>query len=308
VLDLSIVVVSWNTRDLLRACLASIERTVELLDYEVIVVDNNSSDCSGDMVADEFPRAVLIRNQDNAGFARANNQAFEVSKGRYVLLLNSDAELLPGTAQSMVRTMNREASVGIVGVQVLNPDGTFQASYADFPGVFGELLLATRLANKLRGPTYPNYPEAQSQDDRKVDWVSGACLMARRAAIDDVGPLDETYFMYTEETDWCYRFTRRGWAIQYLAAARVLHWGSQSSRRVPERRRSLVYRSKWLFMRKHRGLLAAELFRTALWATSALKLLLWAARSVGNDTVDRDLALQHVRSYALVLRELGRAA
>ena len=161
---------------------------------------------------------------------------------------------------------------------------------------------------RLRGPTYPNYSEAQSQDDGQVDWVSGACMMARRTAIEDVGPLDETYFMYTEETDWCYRFKRRGWAVQYLGTVRVLHWGSQSSRRVPERRRSLVYRSKWLFMRKHRGLAAAEVFRTALWTASALKLVLWAMRSVRQDTAQRDLALQHVRSYALVLRELGRAA
>jgi GT2 family glycosyltransferase len=307
-MDLSIVVVNWNTRDLLRACLVSIERTVEHLEYEVLVVDNNSTDGSAELVATEFPGTTLIRNAANVGFARANNQAIAASSGRHVLLLNSDAELLAGTAEAMVRSLDANPRTGVVGVQVLNPDGSFQASYADFPGLVGELLLATTLAARLRGAAYPNYAEAQSQDDCKVDWVSGACLMARRSAIEDVGPLDETYFMYTEETDWCYRFKRRGWEVQYLASARVLHWGSQSSRRVPERRRSLVYRSKWLFMRKHRGLAAAELFRALLWAASALKLILWAFRSIREDTSERALALQHVRSYALVLRELGRAA
>jgi GT2 family glycosyltransferase len=307
-MDLSIVVVNWNTRDLLRACLQSIEGTIERLDYQVIVVDNDSADGSADMVAAEFPHTTLIRNADNVGFARANNQAFKFCTGRHVLLLNSDAELLPGTAERMVRALDAQPRTGIVGVQVLNPDGTFQASYADFPGVLGELLLATKLATRLRGATYPYYAEAQSQLDCSVDWVSGACLMARRSAIEDVGPLDETYFMYTEETDWCYRFKRRGWSVRYLASAQVLHWGSQSSRRVPERRRSLVYASKWLFMRKHRGAAAAELFRTTLWAASALKLVFWALRSVREDRSERDLALQHVRSYALVLRALSRPA
>jgi len=305
--DLSIVIVNWNTRDLLRDCLISVYDTVERQTYEVLVVDNNSTDGSAEMVVAEFPRVRLIRNQDNAGFARANNQAIQVSCGRHVLLLNSDAMLLPGTADTMVELLDRQPDVGVVGVQVLNRDGSFQASHADFPSLVGELLLATRLAGLLRGATYPHYPAEQSQHDRTTDWVSGACLMARRTAVDEVGPLDESYFMYTEETDWCYRMRQAGWVVYYLAGARVIHWGSQSSRRVPERRRSLVYRSKWLFMRKHRGAAVAEVFRTALWAISALKLGLWAARSLRLDRTGRTLARQHMRSYSMVLSALRRA-
>jgi N-acetylglucosaminyl-diphospho-decaprenol L-rhamnosyltransferase len=305
--DLSIVIVNWNTRELLRECLASAYGTIEELEYEVLVVDNNSNDGSAEAVATEFPQVRLIRNHDNVGFARANNQAIRVSRGRHVLLLNSDARLLPGTANAMVELLDRKPGVAIVGVQVLNPDGSFQASYSDFPSLVGELLLATKLARPLRGAAYPNYPLEQSQHERSTDWISGACLMARRAAVNEVGLLDESYFMYTEETDWCYRMRQAGWTVYYLAGSRVIHWGSQSSRRVPEPRRSLVYRSKWLFMRKHRGAAVAEVFRAALWAISALKLGLWAARSLHLDGTQRALARQHMRSYTLVLRALRGA-
>lgn len=303
-MELSIIVVNWNTRDLLRNCVQSIYRTLDALEFEVLVVDNASSDGSADMIADEFPTVRLIRNTENAGFARANNQAIRTSRGWCALLLNSDAVLLEETATCMVDVLRQHPRVGIVGAQLLNPDRTFQGSYADFPSLTGELLLATKLADRVRHAGYPNYPPEQSQNDRTVDWVSGACLLARRDAIDDVGLLDEEYFMYTEETDWCYRMRRAGWLVFYCAAAQVLHWGSQSSARVPERRRSLVYRSKWLFMRKHRGEAAAAMFRVALWGASLLKLALWAMRCLRPSAADRALARQHVRSYRLVLREL----
>jgi N-acetylglucosaminyl-diphospho-decaprenol L-rhamnosyltransferase len=305
--DLSIIVVSYNTRELLRTCLQSIYDTIQELRFEVFVVDNNSADGSADMVAGEYPQARVIRNHENAGFARANNQAISVSRGRHVLLLNSDAVLLPGSARAMLDTIDQQPRVAVVGAQLLNPDGSFQGSYADFPTVTGELLLATKLARFFHSPTYPNYPAEQSQRERVVDWVSGACLMARRAAIEEVGLLDEEYFMYTEETDWCYRMSRAGWQVVYQPRARVVHWVSQSSKRVPERRRSMVYRSKWLFMRKHRGRVAASVFRASLWTASALKLCLWASRSLGPGSTRRDLALQHARSYQLVLSALRQA-
>jgi hypothetical protein len=208
----------------------------------------------------------------------------------------------------MVASLNEQPHVGIVGAQLLNADGSFQGSFADFPTLSGELLLATKLARVFRSTSYPHYTAEQSQQQRVVDWVSGACLMARRSAIDEVGLLDEDYFMYTEETDWCYRMRKAGWHVAYQPSARVVHLVSQSSKRVPERRRSLVYRSKWLFMRKHRGAFAAATFRAALWTASALKLSLWAARGLDPNRTARDLALQHVRSYQLVLSELGRSA
>jgi GT2 family glycosyltransferase len=301
--DLSIIIVNWNTRDLLQRCIESVYQTAADIEFEVLVVDNHSLDGSAEMVASTFPQVELIRNNENVGFARANNQAIRVSRGRFVLLLNSDAALLPATARSMLDVFEQEPRVGVVGAQLLNPDGTFQGSYADFPSLPGELLLASRVASIVYGPSYPSYPVHRSQRDRLVDWVSGACLMVRREAMAGVGLLDEDYFMYTEETDWCYRMKQSGWLVYYCAGARVLHWASQSSKRVPERRRGMVYRSKWLFMRKHRGPLAAALFRYALWTVSLLKLGMWQLRGL----LGGDLADQHVQSYRVVLRELGRA-
>jgi N-acetylglucosaminyl-diphospho-decaprenol L-rhamnosyltransferase len=304
--DLSIIVVNWNTLELLRNCLRSIYANVSNLDLEVIVVDNASSDGSQAMVETEFPQVRLIRNPSNVGFARANNQAIAISRGRYVLLLNSDAVLLPETVSSMVQVLDEKLEVGVVGAQLLNPDGSFQGSFADYPSLFGELLLASKLARFVYTPEYPNYPPQRSQQPRTCDWVSGACLMVRMAAISNVGVLDETYFMYSEETDWCYRMHKAGWSVYYQPAAKVIHWNGQSSKRVPERRRSLVYRSKWLFMRKHHSALAAGIFRAALLTVSAAKLLVWAARTARPS--QRELAAQHVRSYRLVLSELARAA
>ena len=303
-LDLSAIVVSYNTSGLLASCLRSVGETATGLAYELIVVDNGSRDGSVEMVMRDFPHVRLIRNQDNRGFAAASNQAIRASLGRHVLLLNSDAALLPGTADRMVSFLDGHPQVGVVGGLLLNPDGSFQASYADFPGLSGELLLLTKLARVFRSPAYPSYPEEKSREPRAVDWVPGACLMARRAAIDAVGYLDEDYFMYAEETDWCYRMRQAGWLVYYLPDAKTIHWSGQSAGRAPERKRLQVYRSKWLFMRKHRGALAAATFRLVVRLASAAKLVAWALTAATPDRARRERALLHVRSYALLLNEL----
>jgi len=299
--DVSIVVVSYNTRSLLRECLRSIVETVEGITYEIVVVDNGSSDASPQMVAEAFPEAVLIENRDNLGFAAANNQAIRLARGRHILLLNSDAVLLPGAVSCMVRFLDAHPAVGMVGAQLLNPDGSFQASFADLPTLVGEVLLLTKLARLVLPPTYPSYPAERSREPRPAGWVFGACLMARRAAIDDIGPLDETYFMYTEETDWCCRAHKAGWAVYYLPDAKVIHWSGKSHAKAPERRRSLVYRSKWLFFRKHHGRLTAVLFRAAVLGVSALKLLATAIGLLVPSDARRDQARRELRSYRLVL-------
>jgi GT2 family glycosyltransferase len=303
-MDLSIIVVSFNTRDLLRACLASIPPATAGLRCETIVVDNASGDGSAEMTAADFPEVVLIRNAENRGFAAANNQALAISRGRYALLLNSDAALLTDTVPALVRFMEAHPRCGLVGGQLLNPDGSFQASYADFPTLGGELLLMTTLARLCRPASYPSYPAEQSQQPRAVDWVFGACMLARRAAIDQVGGLDEDYFMYTEETDWCYRLRRAGWTVNYLPAAKVVHWSGQSANRVPEQKRSRLYRSKWLFMRKHYGPLTALAFRQAVRWASVLKCAVAWGRVVASNGERRQVARQQLRSHRLVLAEL----
>jgi len=300
-MDLSIIIVSWNTRDLLLACLRSVYATIDNLKFEVFVVDNGSSDGSVESVRQAFPAVHLIENRENRGFAGANNQGIQVSVGRYVLLLNSDAELLPNAATSLVRFLDNHPATGIAGGMLLNPDGSFQSSYADFPGLLAETLLLTGLWRWLRPPSYPCYPEEQSREAREVDWVVGAFLLARREAIDQIGPLDEDYFMYSEEVDWCYRMKRGGWAIAYRPEARVLHAAGGTSRRVPERKRAQIYHSKWLFQKKHRGAWRALLFRSLVTVLSAAKLVVWFARGALASGEIRRRANQNVVAYRYLL-------
>ncbi|HEY3230904.1 MAG TPA: glycosyltransferase family 2 protein, partial [Roseiflexaceae bacterium] len=202
-IDVSIVLVSWNTRELLLGCLAALPAAVGGLCADVWVVDNGSTDGSVEAVRSGHPDAHIIQNERNVGFAAANNQAIVASAGRYVLLLNSDTIALPGSIERLVRFADARPAMGVVGAMLLNPDGSFQASFADFPSLHSELLSATGLGARLFGHWYPNYGPRRSQRARRVDYIQGACMLARRAAIEQAGLLDEQYFMYSEETDWC---------------------------------------------------------------------------------------------------------
>jgi N-acetylglucosaminyl-diphospho-decaprenol L-rhamnosyltransferase len=305
-MDVSVIVISYNTRDLLARCLEAVAATMAAPRHEVIVVDNASRDGSAAMVAERFPNIRLLRNEHNRGFAAANNQAISIARGRHVLLLNSDAFLLPGAVERMVQAMEADASVGAVCSRLLNPDGSFQGSFADFPTLRGELLLLAGLARLVCHPAYPSYPEAASQHPRAVDWVSGACMLVRRAAIEAVGLLDEEYFMYTEEVDWCYRLHLAGWRVRYEPAARVIHWSGQSAGAAPERKRAQVYRSKWLFMRKHRGAPTAAVFRACVRLLTLSKILVTWPWIAAPDPARRGRARQQLRSYGLLLGQFRR--
>ena len=300
-IDVTVCIVNWNTRDLLRNCLRALDAGLGRLSVEVVVVDNGSTDGSVELVLEEFPLATLIRNERNQGFARANNQALARARGRYVLLLNSDAFVEASTLAALVEALDGEPRAGAAGGTLLNADGSFQHSYADFPGLLEETLLLTGLSRWLLRPGYPSYPESGSRRVQRVDWVSGALLMVRAAAIEQVGPLDEAYFMYAEEMDWCYRLRRARWLVVHVPGARAVHLGGGTSRRVPRPKRAQLYRSKWLFMRKHRGIVPATLFSLLVRGVSAAKLVVWALAGLSRDASRRDLARQHVASYRYLL-------
>ena len=302
---LSVIVVSWNTRDLLAQCLRSVDEATGDLYVEIIVVDNSSTDGSTEMVRHEFPQVCLIENVENVGFARANNQAICVGQGRYLLLLNSDTVLRPSTLRTMCRFMDQRPEAGIVGAKLLNPDGSFQSSYMDFPSLWGEFLLMTKLHRFLRSSYFPSHPPQESREAREADWVSGACLMIRREVVEQVGGLDEDYFMYSEEVDWCWRVKQAGWKVFYLSEAEVLHWGGQSIKRVPFHKRARVYRGKLLFFRKRRGRGYAVLFRLILLLGTVLKLGVWCPGLLAPSRKIRSLAWQNIRSYQLMMREIS---
>jgi GT2 family glycosyltransferase len=272
-IDLSIVIVNWNTRDLLAACLASIEPVAPsaeisasnnhrspLLATEILVVDNGSSDASTAMVRDRFPQVRLIENEENTGFARANNQAIRQSRSRYVALLNSDTEVHAGALQILVRFMEEHPQAGGCGPRLLNADGSLQPSCHPMltPGrEFWRLIFLDRLWPRA---TYRQH-RWDPDTPRRVEVIKGACLLLRRTALDQVGTLDEQYFMYTEEVDLCHRFAQAGWEQWWVPQAVVTHYGEASSQQMPEAMYLQLYRSKVQFYRKFGGPGQAERFK-----------------------------------------------
>ncbi len=270
---LSILIVNWNTRDLLAQCLDSIIANPPACEYEIIVVDNASADGSVAMVRRRFPQVVLIENSNNAGFTQANNQAIDASGGQYFLLLNSDTVALPSTFNPLLAMMESNPNVGAVGPMLLNPDRTFQASYADFPALINELLALFGLAKRFWGPHYPSFDLASSQQSRAVDWVGGACLLVRKSCIDHVGLLDESIVMYGEEVDWCYRMKEMGWQVMYCAESNVIHFGGQSSVTIPTRKYLLIQRGRVTFFRKHRSRMATEILIFMIRCSNLMKAI-----------------------------------
>ncbi len=259
-LALSIIVVNWNTRDLLADCLRSVYDTVRDLSFEVFVVDNASSDGSAVMVRERFPMVRLIENPDNAGFARANNQALAEACGEYLLLLNPDTVAMPGALHRLVSFLKAMPEYGIVGAQLLNADGSLQESWGRYPGVLTELPLLNRFpARGRRGCLLPDAGLALRY--LEVPWVSGAALVLRREVFDALGGLDEAFWLYTEETDYCYRAYRAGHKVASLCDAQIIHLRRRASGQRMVSSMLWFYQSKVRFVAKHRGVAAAGLVK-----------------------------------------------
>ena len=254
-LDLSVIVVNWNTRDLLADCLRSVYETVHDLAYEVFVVDNASTDGSIAMVRERFPNVHLIENSENVGFARANNQAIAQATGRYLMLLNSDATLTLNSASKMVSFCELHSDIAVLGPSLVDAQGVPQLSWAAFPSLWSELL-------SVHVRTKRPYPAVNMPGERafSVDWLAGACLLVRRSTVERVGAMDEAFFLYCEETDWCLRIKESGGAIVYLPAAEAVHLEGRSSRQS-SRSAWLRYDSKLIYARKHLGPAQATVLR-----------------------------------------------
>lgn len=294
-MNLSIIIVNWNTRDLLAQCLASIAANPPDGEYEIIVVDNASTDGSVAMVRSAFPGVIVLQNNENVGFGRANNQAIRAARGDYALLLNSDTVVRPNTFRPLFSVMAARPLAGAVGPTLLNPDGTFQASHASFPTLLRELLELFGLAKFVWGAHYPSYGPESSRQTRAVDWVGGACLLVRRACWEQVGLLDESIVMYGEEVDWCYRMQQRDWQVIHCPEASVIHYGGQSSIGAPTRKYVQLQQGRVTFFRKHRGRLATPILILAIRLSSLLKAGFCTVRHGG-------------ASHALEMREAYLAA
>ncbi len=255
-MDLSIIVVNWNTSDVLRDCLQSIYVQTESFEFEVIVIDNASVDDSVHMLKAEFPNVTIIENTENLGFAAANNQGLAIAHGQYILLLNSDTVILDSCIPKTISFADAHPGAAVVGCRVLNPDMTLQSTCFMFPSVLNMLLSSSYLYKLF--PTSRFFGRERMtwwyrDNVKEVDVVTGCFMLVRREAIEQVGVMDEQFFMYGEETDWCYRFKKAGWKILFTPVAEVVHLhGASSKQRKPEMTLQLRG-SILLFLKKHKG-------------------------------------------------------
>lgn len=283
-IDLSIIIVNWNTKELLRKCIHSVYETTRNATFEVHVVDNGSSDGSTEMVKIEFPQVKLIENKQNEGFARANNKAIHRTKGRYVLLLNSDTVVLTQALDKMVTFMDAHRQAGVVGCKLVNKDGTLQLSAAWFPSVatafFGGNIVPKALGRLLSMERFPGqtYLTAKAHEEiRDVDWVFGACFMVRKAVIDDVGLLDENLFMYGEEIEWCMRIRKAGWKVMYFPGAKIVHYEGGSTKYAIGVKRAVqrkAFAERYIY-HKHHNVLSSFLYDLLAATMAIVKLVLW---------------------------------
>ena len=274
--DLSVILVSWNTCDELRACLDSVMAGVHGISAELVVVDNASSDGSADMVAQRFPDVRLVRNPENLGFAAGCNAGLEVATGRYLLLLNPDTIVLDDVLAATVRYLDKHPRVGAVGCRVLNDDGSLQRSCFRDPSVLNTLLSVTGLS-KLPWPRFlgrewmTDWPR---DSERDVDVVTGCYLATRRDVVEDVGPLDAGYFFCGEEADWCRRMRDRGWVLRFAPVGEIIHLDGVAGRKLSERRDLLGMAGLVRYVDHHDGSLAG-------WAMSGLLWVHAASRAAG---------------------------
>jgi N-acetylglucosaminyl-diphospho-decaprenol L-rhamnosyltransferase len=250
--DLLIAIVNWNTRDILATCLESIVEEMKpqmRWRIEIVVVDNASADGSPQMVSQRFPQVLLVENATNVGFSRANNQAIQLMDSRYVLVLNSDTKVLPGALAGLLEFMDAHPRCGAAGAHLLNADGSLQQSCRPMLTPRREFWRLAGLDSLWPIATY-RMESWNPAEPHPAEVITGACLMLRRTALDQVGLLDESYFMYTEEVDLCYRLAQAGWEIWWTPAAKVIHYGQASSKQVAEAMYVQLYRSKVQFYRK----------------------------------------------------------
>jgi hypothetical protein len=270
-MKVSVVIVSWNTRPLLLRCLESIFAFPPEGEFEVFVVDNASSDGSVDMVRQQFPQVELIANRENLGFAHANNQALCRCQGEAVILLNPDTEVKPGAFQAMLAFLRENPGVGAIGPLVLNPDGTLQHSCSPTPTLYRETLRLLHLPGMRPDGYYPM--QGWDRDaPRQVEILLGACILLRHAALDQIGFLDEDYFIYSEEVDLCSRLKKSGWELYWVPAAQIVHYGGQSTQQVAQEMFFRLYESKLKYFRKHRGSSAARGYKLLLGFVSLARL------------------------------------
>lgn len=261
-IDISFIIVSWNAKAFLLSCLESIVRTVHDCAYEIIVVDNASDDGSPDAVEAAFPQVRVLRLEENLGFAAGNNRGIANSRGRWLCLVNSDVELLPGCVDGLLRVMEGGADIGLIAPRILNADRTLQRSCRRFPSLWHSFCSALGLStivpnSEFFGGTFMRWWPHDTQRD--VDVVSGCFWFVRSEAMTRIGGLDEEFFMYGEDIDWCRRLHAQGWRIEFTPESEAIHHGGGSSRNQPLRFFMAQQEADLRYWSKHHGPFATSI-------------------------------------------------
>jgi len=302
-MDVSVIIVSWNTREMLRNCLRSIYEAAGTETFEMIVVDNASTDGSADMVSSCFPRAQLVRNEFNLGFAAANNQGMAIANGRYVLLLNSDTVVHPLAVQNTIAFADQHEDAAVIGCHVTGPKARTQFSCYRFPSLMNLALSLSQLAHLFpRNRFFGRYRLTWWTYDRprEVDAVAGCFMLVRKKAIEEVGGMSERYFMYSEDVDWCWRFRRRSWKTMFTPAGCIIHFGQASSSQCATEMHLLERRSLLMFLEMKSGRAARWLANSMFCVGSLARLPAAALQQLFG--ADKERAAARRRLYAAALR------
>ncbi|UEM15925.1 glycosyltransferase family 2 protein [Bradyrhizobium barranii subsp. barranii] len=297
--DVAVVIVSWNTRDILRGCLRSVFEQTQRVSFQVFVIDNNSQDGSADMVRAEFPDVTLIANAENRGFAAACNQGMQLASARYTLLLNPDTVVLDDAISHSVRYADLHLDVGVVGCQVLEAEDRITPTGFSFPSPFNLFLALSGLSRAFPRSRLFGRPEFSWWDrrsERDVDVVTGMFMLVRREAIAQVGLMDEAYFVYSEEADWCYRFAQAGWRRVFTPSARIVHLdgGAKSTKQASKKMFVQLQKSAMIYHRKNLGLASWWLLKLIYIASNFVRMIAWFVLSV----VKRDNGSWHKSAAA----------
>jgi GT2 family glycosyltransferase len=268
--DISIIIVGWNSKEYLLECLHSLARESTSLESEIIVIDNGSTDGSVTAVREKFPHVDLLVSSTNLGFAKANNLGIGRSRGRYLCLMNPDVKVLPGCIDRMFSYMENHPSIGILSPQILNSDMTLQISWRRLPSVWNGICRALALDTALC--RLRTRKRLHADKIRPVEVLSGCFWMVRREAVQEVGLLDEAFFVYAEDIDWCKRFGEKGWDLVYFPRSQAIHYGGTSSARAPIQSYIQMQKANRQYWQKHHGLFSRLGFSLILLLHHVLRL------------------------------------
>jgi GT2 family glycosyltransferase len=307
-MDLSIIIVNWNTVELLRSCLASIQANPPSCDFETLVVDNASYDGSAQLISRKFSWVTFIQSEQNLGFAAGNNLAFERSTGQYVLFLNPDTEIVGGALNSMLAVLNTRADAGVVGPKLVNPDHSVQIeNMRAFPTIFNEIFdsaFTRRLFGRFNFAGIGAVLR-DSQEPTSVEMLPGTCVLLRRGVFEHAGRFNERYFMYAEDVELSFRAKAAGLRNYYVASAAVIHYGGRSSEQKSESFFStvMIREAVWQFFRATHGTAYAWLYRvTTCLAAIARVSILGVLRYLPTGRQRQSSAAHAARKWMRVLR------